>query len=44
MHAAREYARVEFDVDTQARRYATLYRDVSARTRSAKPLITAARS
>ncbi|HEX3550197.1 MAG TPA: glycosyltransferase [Candidatus Elarobacter sp.] len=42
--AAFAYARVEFDVETQAGRYARLYRDVSARTRAAKPLITAARS
>jgi glycosyltransferase involved in cell wall biosynthesis len=42
--AARTYASVEFDVGTQARRYAQLYRDLIARTRSAKRLITAARS
>jgi glycosyltransferase involved in cell wall biosynthesis len=38
------HAAEEFDVATQARRYAALYRALSARTRSAKPLITAARS
>ncbi len=42
--AACAYASDEFDVSTQARRYARLYRDVSARTRATKPLITAARS
>jgi glycosyltransferase involved in cell wall biosynthesis len=42
--AALAYASVEFDVGTQARRYARLYRDLTARTRSAKRLITAARS
>lgn len=38
------HARVEFDVATQARRYAALYRALSARTRSARSLITAVRS
>ncbi len=38
------HAAVEFDVATQAHRYAALYRALSARTRSAKRLITAARS
>ncbi|MEA2785291.1 MAG: hypothetical protein QOF71_1395 [Candidatus Eremiobacteraeota bacterium] len=40
------YATSEFDVNTQARRYAALYRDLtsSARTRAAKSFITAARS
>ena len=42
--AAFAYASGEFDVATQARRYAALYRELSARTRSAKPVITAARS
>ncbi|HEX3462434.1 MAG TPA: glycosyltransferase [Candidatus Elarobacter sp.] len=42
--AALAYAQNEYDVGTQARRYAALYRDLSARTRAAKPLITAARS
>jgi glycosyltransferase involved in cell wall biosynthesis len=38
------HASEEFDVATQARRYAGLYRALSARTRSANPVITAARS
>jgi len=42
--AAAAYASAEFDVSTQARRYAALYRDVSARTRATKSFITAARS
>jgi glycosyltransferase involved in cell wall biosynthesis len=42
--AALTYARSEYDVGTQARRYAALYRDLSARTRAANPVITAARS
>jgi glycosyltransferase involved in cell wall biosynthesis len=42
--AALAHAALEFDVGTQARRYAALYRELSARTRSTKPLITAARS
>lgn len=42
--AALAYASVEFDVATQARRYTQLYRDLIARTRSAKRVITAARS
>ena len=39
-----DHASVEFDINTQARRYAELYRVLSARTRSAKRIITAARS
>ena len=42
--AAFEHARLEFDVTTQARRYAALYREVSAGTRAASPAITTARS
>lgn len=42
--AAAAHARTEFDVATQAGRYAALYRELSARTRSASPVITAARS
>ena len=42
--AALAYASVEFDVATQAGRYAQLYRNLMARTRSAKRVITAARS
>ena len=38
------HAKAEFDVGTQALRYAALYRALSARTRSARSLITAARS
>ncbi|HYW54499.1 MAG TPA: glycosyltransferase [Dongiaceae bacterium] len=41
---ALEHARTEFDVATQAQRYAALYRALSARTRPAKSLITAVRS
>ncbi|MEA2690289.1 MAG: hypothetical protein QOD51_2896 [Candidatus Eremiobacteraeota bacterium] len=41
---AHTYASSEFDVAEQARRYAALYRELSARTRSAKRVITAARS
>ncbi len=42
--AAYRHAEVEFDVGTQARRYASLYRDLTARSRPARSLITAARS
>jgi glycosyltransferase involved in cell wall biosynthesis len=42
--AAADHARAEFDVATQAARYAALYRELSARRRSASPVITAARS
>ena len=42
--AAGAHARTEFDVATQAARYAALYRELSARTRSASAVITAARS
>jgi glycosyltransferase involved in cell wall biosynthesis len=42
--AALAHAGAEYDVRTQARRYAALYRQLSARTRSAKRVITAARS
>jgi glycosyltransferase involved in cell wall biosynthesis len=42
--AALAHASVEYDVATQARRYATLYRELSARTASASRVITAARS
>jgi glycosyltransferase involved in cell wall biosynthesis len=38
------HARAEFDAGAQARRYAALYRALSARTRSASALITAVRS
>ena len=38
------YARTEFDVDTQARRYAALYRDLGSRARSAPRVVTVARS
>jgi glycosyltransferase involved in cell wall biosynthesis len=41
---ARAFAREEYDIATTARRHAALYRELSARSRSAKPLITAARS
>jgi len=42
--AAAAHARAEFDVATQAARYATLYRELSARRRPASAVITAARS
>jgi glycosyltransferase involved in cell wall biosynthesis len=42
--AALAHAGAEFDVATQARRYAALYRELSAPTRSARSLITAVRS
>jgi glycosyltransferase involved in cell wall biosynthesis len=38
------YATAEFDVDTQARRYAALYRDLAADARSPGRVITAVRS
>ena len=41
---AQAFAREEFDIATTARRYAALYRKLSARTRSASRLITTARS
>jgi glycosyltransferase involved in cell wall biosynthesis len=41
---ARAFAREEYDIATTARRHAALYRELSARSRSANPLITAARS
>jgi L-malate glycosyltransferase len=41
---ARAYARDEFDVAKQARRYAALYRRLSARTRAASSVMTAERS
>ena len=41
---ARAFATQEFDIATTARRHAALYRELSARTRSASRVITAARS
>jgi glycosyltransferase involved in cell wall biosynthesis len=41
---AAEHAAAEFDIATQAARYAALYRELSARTRSANVLMTAERS
>jgi glycosyltransferase involved in cell wall biosynthesis len=41
---ARAFAGQEYDIATTARRHAALYRDLSARTRSASRVITAARS
>ncbi|MDB5028382.1 MAG: glycosyltransferase [Candidatus Eremiobacteraeota bacterium] len=38
------HARVEFDVGTQARRYTALYRELAARTGSAKRVVTGAGS
>ena len=42
--AAYAHAAVEFDAQTQARRYAALYRALSSDARAASPAITAARS
>jgi L-malate glycosyltransferase len=42
--AAKTYARDEFDIAKQARRYAALYRRLSARTCPASPVMTAERS